>query len=75
MVMVTKGGRFADELRRWRTSRRWSQLELALRAGTTQRHLSYAMEGAYRTTPTRPSPRCATTSARRDGNCSSNSRP
>src|SRR5215470_10501997 len=37
--------RFAGELRRWRQSRRWSQLELALRAGTTQRHLSFMEHG------------------------------
>ena len=37
--------RFAGELRRWRHSRRWSQLELALRAGTTQRHLSFIEQG------------------------------
>jgi len=37
--------RFATELRRWRRARRWSQLELALRAGTTQRHLSYMEQG------------------------------
>jgi transcriptional regulator with XRE-family HTH domain len=36
---------FAHELRRWRKSRRVSQLELANRAGTTQRHLSF-IEGA-----------------------------
>jgi transcriptional regulator with XRE-family HTH domain len=40
--------RFASELRRWRSSRRWSQLELALRAGTTQRHLSFMERGRSR---------------------------
>jgi transcriptional regulator with XRE-family HTH domain len=40
--------RFASELRRWRSSRRWSQLELALRAGTTQRHLSFMEKGRSR---------------------------
>jgi transcriptional regulator with XRE-family HTH domain len=45
-VMETNG--FARELRRWRTARRWSQLELALRAGTTQRHLSYMERGRSR---------------------------
>jgi transcriptional regulator with XRE-family HTH domain len=35
-------------LRRWRTSRRWSQLELAVRAGTTQRHLSFIEQGRSR---------------------------
>jgi transcriptional regulator with XRE-family HTH domain len=37
--------RFPVELRRWRSARRWSQLELALRAGTTQRHLSFMEQG------------------------------
>lgn len=36
---------FATELRSWRTRRRWSQLELAVRAGTTQRHLSFVEQG------------------------------
>lgn len=36
---------FPRALRRWRTVRRWSQLELALRAGTTQRHLSFIEQG------------------------------
>jgi transcriptional regulator with XRE-family HTH domain len=48
MVTVMTGSPFAHELRRWRTSRRWSQLELALRAGTTQRHLSYIEQGRSR---------------------------
>lgn len=38
-------GPFADALRRWRATRRVSQLELALRAGTTQRHVSYIEQG------------------------------
>jgi transcriptional regulator with XRE-family HTH domain len=33
------------ELRRWRRQRRVSQLELALLAGTTQRHVSYIEQG------------------------------
>ena len=33
--------RFPTELRRWRTARRLSQMELATRAGTTQRHVSF----------------------------------
>jgi transcriptional regulator with XRE-family HTH domain len=45
MLAVMETNRFARELRRWRTARRWSQLELALRAGTTQRHLSYMEQG------------------------------
>ncbi|MFC4122647.1 helix-turn-helix domain-containing protein [Nonomuraea zeae] len=39
---------FATELRRWRSSRRVSQLELANRAGTTQRHLSFMEQGRSR---------------------------
>ena len=37
--------RFAHELRGWRHRRRVSQLELALRAGTTQRHVSFIEGG------------------------------
>ena len=36
---------FAGQLRQWRTRRRVSQLELALRAGTTQRHVSFLERG------------------------------
>ena len=36
---------FGEELRRWREQRRVSQLELATRAGTTQRHLSFVERG------------------------------
>ena len=36
---------FAAALRRWRSARRISQLELAMRAGTTQRHLSFIEQG------------------------------
>ncbi len=39
---------FPGALRRWRTARRLSQLELALRAGTTQRHLSFIERGRSR---------------------------
>ncbi|WP_412540254.1 helix-turn-helix transcriptional regulator [Longispora sp. K20-0274] len=39
---------FPGELRRWRTARKVSQLELALRAGTTQRHLSFMERGRSR---------------------------
>jgi transcriptional regulator with XRE-family HTH domain len=46
--VVTESGAFARELRRWRTRRRWSQLELAVRAGTTQRHLSFIERGRSR---------------------------
>jgi transcriptional regulator with XRE-family HTH domain len=37
--------RFARDLRHWRERRRISQLELALRAGTTQRHVSFIERG------------------------------
>lgn len=40
--------RFGDELRRWRTLRRVSQLELAIRSGTTQRHVSFMERGRSR---------------------------
>lgn len=40
--------RFPTELRRWRTARRLSQLELATRAGTTQRHVSFVELGRSR---------------------------
>ena len=39
---------FPTELRRWRTARRMSQLELAVRAGTTQRHVSFIEQGRSR---------------------------
>jgi transcriptional regulator with XRE-family HTH domain len=45
------GVKFAQVLRERRASRRLSQLELALRAGTTQRHLSFIESG--RSTPGR----------------------
>jgi transcriptional regulator with XRE-family HTH domain len=48
MVAVMEAARFAHELRRWRSARRWSQLELAQRASTTQRHLSYLERGRSR---------------------------
>jgi transcriptional regulator with XRE-family HTH domain len=48
MNAIASSDQFASELRRWRTSRRWSQLELALRAGTTQRHLSFMEQGRSR---------------------------
>jgi transcriptional regulator with XRE-family HTH domain len=40
--------RFASELRRWRARRNWSQLDLAIRADTTQRHLSFLEQGRSR---------------------------
>jgi transcriptional regulator with XRE-family HTH domain len=39
---------FGAELRRWRAARRWSQLELAVRTGTTQRHVSFIEQGRSR---------------------------
>ena len=42
---VMTAGPFAHDLRRWRRLRRWSQLDLALRADTTQRYLSYLEQG------------------------------
>lgn len=39
---------FPTELRRWRSMRRLSQLDLALRAGTTQRHVSFLEQGRSR---------------------------
>jgi transcriptional regulator with XRE-family HTH domain len=40
--------RFPSELRRWRSARRLSQLELAIRADTTQRHVSFIEQGRSR---------------------------
>jgi transcriptional regulator with XRE-family HTH domain len=39
---------FSTALLRWRTARRMSQLDVAVRAGTTQRHLSYIEQGRSR---------------------------
>ena len=36
---------FPSELRRWRSTRRLSQLDLAVLAGTTQRHVSFLEQG------------------------------
>jgi predicted transcriptional regulator len=36
---------FATVLRGWRTRRRLSQLDLAIEAGTTQRHVSFLERG------------------------------
>jgi transcriptional regulator with XRE-family HTH domain len=48
MTVAVVPSRFADELRHWRQLRRWSQLELAMRSGTTQRHLSFIERGRSR---------------------------
>ena len=45
---MTEPSRFAGELRRWRGLRHWSQLELAIAADTTQRHLSFLEQGRSR---------------------------
>lgn len=45
---MVRPSRFGGELRRWRTARRLSQLELANLAGTTQRHLSFMEQGRSR---------------------------
>lgn len=45
MSSVVEAARFGGRLRRWREVRRLSQLELAVRAGTTQRHLSFIERG------------------------------
>ncbi|KQV18551.1 MULTISPECIES: helix-turn-helix transcriptional regulator [unclassified Kitasatospora] len=48
MTTLTEPSPFPAELRRRRTERRLSQLDLALRAGTTQRHLSFMERGRSR---------------------------
>jgi transcriptional regulator with XRE-family HTH domain len=48
MAALAAPRQLAGALRRWREARRVSQLELALRAGTTQRHLSYIEQGRSR---------------------------
>ncbi|WP_327001703.1 helix-turn-helix transcriptional regulator [Dactylosporangium sp. NBC_01737] len=45
MTSQSAGGTLAGALRTWRTRRRVSQLELAARAGTTQRHVSFIESG------------------------------
>jgi transcriptional regulator with XRE-family HTH domain len=44
-VTIDQANRFGDELYRWRARRRLSQLDLATRAGTTQRYVSYVERG------------------------------
>jgi transcriptional regulator with XRE-family HTH domain len=51
MSVMTQTGTFRMQLRSWRQRRSLSQLELAIRAGTTQRHLSYLEQG--RSVPSR----------------------
>jgi transcriptional regulator with XRE-family HTH domain len=44
-VTIDQANRFGDELYRCRTRRRLSQLDLATRAGRTQRYVSYVERG------------------------------
>ena len=44
-VSVIAGSEFATVLREWRIRRRLSQLDLAIGAGTTQRHVSFLEQG------------------------------
>ena len=44
-------GTFGDELRRWRTTRRMSQLDLAVAAEVSQRHVSFLETGRSRPSP------------------------
>jgi transcriptional regulator with XRE-family HTH domain len=48
MVIAAQRNGFATELRRWRSLRHWSQLDLATAADTTQRHLSFLEQGRSR---------------------------
>jgi transcriptional regulator with XRE-family HTH domain len=52
VITELTGSGLASALREWRVRRRVSQLELAVRAGTTQRHVSFIETG--RSTPGRP---------------------
>jgi transcriptional regulator with XRE-family HTH domain len=45
MISESTGARLPSVLREWRVRRRVSQLELATRAGTTQRHVSFIESG------------------------------
>jgi transcriptional regulator with XRE-family HTH domain len=46
--VAAEPGGFSRELRRWRTTRRWSQLDLAIYADTTQRYVSFLEQGRSR---------------------------
>ena len=48
MTAPAEPDQFSRELRRWRARRRLSQLDLAIRADTTQRHLSFLEQGRSR---------------------------
>ena len=45
MTVSAEPNHFAHELRRWRARRRLSQLDLAIKTDTTQRHLSFLEQG------------------------------
>jgi transcriptional regulator with XRE-family HTH domain len=45
MTVAMEHDGFAGQLRRWRALRRMSQLDVAIRADTTQRHLSFLEQG------------------------------
>ena len=51
MAIHTDPKLFADELRRWRQHRRYSQLQLAIEAKVSQRHLSFLETGRSRPSP------------------------
>jgi transcriptional regulator with XRE-family HTH domain len=44
-MSVSASGEFGTVLREWRNRRRLSQIDLAIEAGTTQRHLSFLEQG------------------------------
>ncbi|WP_247904478.1 helix-turn-helix domain-containing protein [Nocardia rhamnosiphila] len=48
MTAVVEPSPFARQLRHWRTQRHVSQLELAIRAATSQRYLSFLEQGRSR---------------------------
>ncbi|MFG1792927.1 helix-turn-helix domain-containing protein [Nocardia sp. NPDC049149] len=48
MTTVIEATGFARQLKHWRTLRRVSQLDLAIKADTTQRHLSFLEQGRSR---------------------------
>ena len=48
MTTAVQPNRFAQQLRHWRTQRHVSQLDLAIRADTSQRYLSFLKQGRSR---------------------------
>ncbi|NQY57438.1 MAG: helix-turn-helix transcriptional regulator [Ilumatobacteraceae bacterium] len=51
MAVQSDPRRFGVELKRWRTQRRFSRHELAVRSESSQRHLSYLENGRSRPSP------------------------